>query len=168
MTYKEQFDRMKRFLSRIDHPQYFHGEQTDYEDNLWCFFQNAWHLKDHIVNDDSIISSEIGKIAEEYSSLRICADLANRTKHSILTKKIRVDAKHIKTDVRIIIPSSLNDTISNSSKDIQIMKAEGSLYKYIIEDNTGNEYDAIDLANKIVADWEEIISHYVTTKVAES
>ena len=49
--YHEQFERVGRFLHRIRRDD---RESVEYLDDLWAFFQNAWHLKDWIMNDSSL------------------------------------------------------------------------------------------------------------------
>ena len=93
MAHIEQFKRVERFLQRIDPPSKDHGSQVEYEDNLWSFFQNAWHLKDWIANDPEIIKIDIENIVKKYHCLMICSDLANRTKHFKNEKFNRLDAK---------------------------------------------------------------------------
>src|SRR5258708_1539825 len=49
--WREQLERVVRFLARLqnhDRPKH------DYEDDLWAFFQNCWHLKDWIKNDPAL------------------------------------------------------------------------------------------------------------------
>ena len=65
MAYIEQIRRIERFLQRIDPPSKDHGSQVEYEDNLWSFFQNAWHLKDWIKNDPLIKTIDIEKIIKK-------------------------------------------------------------------------------------------------------
>jgi len=164
MTYIKQLEKVKRYLNRIDPKIGYHGVQIDYEDNLWSFFQNAWHLKDYIKNEDSIIQFPIEKIVESYSSLKICADIANRTKHLKLYRQNRVDAKHVSTDVKVVVPINIQDILNNKNKPYPIIKAEGSYYNYIIQESNGTKHKAVELANQIVKDWEEIISKYVKLK----
>lgn len=141
-NHNQQFERVKRLLKRIENQN---RNQIDYEDDLWFFFQNAWHLKDWIENDASLSAvtrNGIEKICKAYPRIMICADLANRAKHSELTRKIRTDAKHTRTDVTIKI-------------------GIGSEYRYIITNKDKTEYDALELAKEIVTDWEEIIGDHV-------
>jgi hypothetical protein len=163
MSYLLQFERVKRYLCKIDPPTRYHGDQIEYEDNLWSFFQNAWHLKDWIKNDTLIKRIPIEKIVEKYNSLKICADMANRTKHHQLKNK-RLDAMHFSTDVIVDIPTTLYDILTSDEKPYPIIKASGSTYNYVIEDVFGNKYKAIELAHEIVKDWEDIISKHVKNK----
>ena len=145
MSYEDQFNRVKRFLLKIDPPSKNHGNAIEYEDNLWSFFQNAWHLKDWIKNDDSIEPIDIETIVTNYSCLMICSDLANRTKHLKLRHHIRVDAKFSGNDVTI----SINET------------GHTAFLNYRIIDMHGKEYNAIDLAKEILNAWSEIIDLHV-------
>jgi hypothetical protein len=164
MSYLNQFERVKRYLAKVNPSTKYHGNQIEYEDNLWSFFQNAWHLKDWIKNDSAIIKIPIEKIIGKYNSLKICADMANRTKHFQLTTANRLDAKHIRTDVTVKLPVNLNDILTSTEKPYPIIKASGSTYNYVIEDKYGNTYEAIGLANEIVEDWKNIISKHIINK----
>jgi hypothetical protein len=37
-------------------------ELVEYEDDVWNFFQNAWHLKDWVKNDLEVSSQHLGAI----------------------------------------------------------------------------------------------------------
>jgi hypothetical protein len=93
----------------------------------------------------------------------ICADLANRTKHSALTRKNRTGAKHIRTNVTVKLkPLRLHLTLPNksngSNKHVSESAGEtASEYRYIIVDKNKTGYDALNLAKGIVRNWEEII-----------
>ena len=157
MSYKEQFDRMNRLFLKIDPPTGDHGDQLNYEDNLWYFFQTAWHLKDWILNDSSIKDFGVEKIVENYHSLRMCADLANRSKHLTLTKHIREDAKPSGNDVTVFLTTAEIEYSDFINGKIPIGKSEKSIYTYYITDKTGTKYQAIELAKEIIKDWNEII-----------
>lgn len=106
MKWEEQYSRVKRYYDRI---KCLNNNQIEYEDDLWAFFQNCYHLKDWIKNGQ--VSQQIKESIENKISttnctyLPMCADLANRTKHSTLDKHNRVDAEHTNTDVTINAPS---------------------------------------------------------------
>src|SRR4030095_2546076 len=94
----QQYGRVRRYLERIQDQD---RDRTEYEDDLWSFFQNCWHLKDWLINDeDPGVSPELRdelkhKLSDSlgpYANLRICGDLANRTKHLKL-KNPWADAK---------------------------------------------------------------------------
>ena len=74
-----------------------------YDDDLYHFFQDAWHLKDWIQTDPAaaVKAPNIEKDLEANDAFMITADLANGTKHRELTKYIRRGAA-IMTKERIV------------------------------------------------------------------
>jgi len=84
-SWQEQFERVKRYLQRR---QDRGRQRTSYEDDLWSFFRNCRHLKDWIKNDDTLPKDTREAIVDEVHQsgiLMICRDLANRSKHLVLT-----------------------------------------------------------------------------------
>jgi len=144
--FEEQFNRVKRFFDRIQDKEQI---RTDYEDNLWSFFQNCWHLKDWIKNDPGVpssVSSAIEGDIKKYESLMICADLANRSKHFNL-QRVRLDAtmsgRHIVATINETIRSQKpSDTTSVISWD----------YKITLQD--WFERRAMVIEEQAVADWK--------------
>ncbi|MCF6150442.1 MAG: hypothetical protein E3K37_17540 [Candidatus Kuenenia sp.] len=148
--FEEQFYRVKRFFDRIQDKEQI---RTDYEDNLWSFFQNCWHLKDWIKNDPGVpssVSSAIEDAVNEYESLMICADLANRSKHLKL-QRVRLDA----TMPGRYIVATINETIS-AQKPSAATSVISWDYKITLQD--GSECWAMDVAEQAIADWETLIN----------
>ncbi len=150
--YMQQYNRVKRFYSKITTQNL---NQIDFEDYLWAFFQNCWHLKDWIKNDPTIsknIKNKIEKEVKQYDSLMIVADLANRSKHLDLNFK-RKDADITKKDVSIHVPClhlNIKTGESFSTGD------SFSEYHYTIATQTGLEYDALQIAKNSISDWNKI------------
>ena len=156
--YKQQYDRVVRYFSRLTNQN---RSQIDYEDDLWAFFQNCWHLKDWIKNDLTI-PQNTGKIFEDkienevkkYKAIMIAADLANRSKHLTLKRQNRLDAKNTKKSVTVHVPPfRLNSKTGESHTDGECQ----SEYFYTIATEDGSEYDAFQIAKKAIADWDTII-----------
>src|SRR5438093_658411 len=83
---------MVRDLRRVESSN---SDTSEQEDNLVSFFQNCWHLKDWIKNDDSLSQDKRNAVvrdAEASETLQFCADLANRFKHYKLTGHVRKGA----------------------------------------------------------------------------
>lgn len=81
-----QFSRVLRSLKRIE--EINNDDSDEFLDALLTFFQNCWHLKEWIRNDDGLpthVRSAITREAEKLESLQFCADLANGSKHLKLT-----------------------------------------------------------------------------------
>lgn len=138
--YKSQLARVRRFLMRI---QTHNRSSDDYDDDMWSFFQNCWHLKDWIKNDQNVPASVRGSIERNVKlspELLICADLANATKHLELSAP-RVGAKH-------------------SHKNYKIVVGESSSIEYFIDRGNGTRIDAVALAQQCVAAWEAILKEY--------
>ena len=152
--YIQQYNRVKRFFSRLADQK---RPQTDYEDNLWAFFQNCWHLKDWIKNDPTIsqnIRDKIENEVQKYDSLMIAADLANRSKHFTLTSK-RTDANITKKNVTVHPPFFHLNSKTGESHTVGECRSE---YFYTIATDDGSEYDAFQIAQKAIADWYKIIN----------
>jgi hypothetical protein len=87
--WREQYDRLRRWYDRFqeiecgrDHTR----ETLYYEDVVYAFFQNCHHFKDWLKNDTSIglTRNEPEDVVNNSADLKICADLANGTKHLTL------------------------------------------------------------------------------------
>jgi hypothetical protein len=137
-AYVEQFERVKRFLGRIE----VQGrDSTEYDDDLWAFFQNCWHLKDWIMNDPGVpraLGKRIFKSVKRCSSIIVCADLANRSKHLSL-KDPWVDAE-----------------VTQRNVDVQLGNPTTSTSEHIITVKNGNKLIALEVAKKAVEEWQDI------------
>jgi hypothetical protein len=144
-----QFARIKRLLKKLEDQNSDYKEYLDY---LTSFFIQAWALKEWIKNDDNIKIKgfDIEKECEKYPHLMLCADLANKSKHLILTKP-RINADIVGFGVTIYV-----STIGSSHRNRHPVKSK---YKYIVKDKTESKYTAIDLAKKIVMDWQKIVDY---------
>jgi len=163
MTYPEQLARIRRFLDRLEKLSVNEElelpteRQEEYEDMLYAFFQNCWHLKDWIRNDataPSTLKDDIESHCKHYQSLMLCADVADGTKHLTFDKQKRTNKGHrpggkIKPEIMIRFTESFATGESTS---------EGVRYQYRITDNAGNSFDALDLAKRAVSDWETLIT----------
>ena len=79
----KQFNRVQRaFLRVLDNRN---RKLVDYEDDVWNFFQNCWHLTDWIKNDkQSVAKATRGKIDVEvksYPALMTVGKLTNKNKN---------------------------------------------------------------------------------------
>lgn len=151
-TYREQYKRAKRFYERIQNQD--RGSE-EYEDDVWAFFQNAWHLKDWIKNDASVaqhIKGTIENDVKQYDAIMTCADLTNRSKHKTLTTPNRKDADISQKNiiVRFLEPLRLH-------KGEQDIKSEIS-YDFKIETTSGKVEDMLVVAKQIIEDWETYLT----------
>jgi len=145
----KQFERVKRSLRKIEIENQ-DRDSTEYDDDLWHFFQDCHHLKDWIINDPDIpdevkgIETKVGENIEKFVSnnkeLRVCADLANRSKHLELTRHSREDAKVTSRNVNI---------------DLNLGT---STCEHIITLGNGRKRIALDVAREAVEAWESFLS----------
>ena len=154
--YAEQFERVKRYLNRIK--QINDGKTHDqasqnYDDEIYAFFQNCYHLKDWIKNDPACSSwSDVENLINQNTNLNICADLCNALKHLTLTRP-RSNENPNFAGAKINL--NIRDGIGVKEKvDISI--------KYTISTSSG-EIDAFELAKHCVSAWEQFINDNTTT-----
>ena len=147
MGFSEQYYRVKRYLKRLEGSE---GTQVDFNDNMWSFFQNCYHLKDWIINDPSIDKTKIdpGVFINQNEELRICSSLANRTKHSELDNRFRNSGRNVD-----------NPIIAGQGVTIRPGPVGGvsepTIYHTRILLSDGSEREALDVAKKAVIAWEE-------------
>jgi len=148
MKYQEQWDRVKRYyklFEKIDQGRLHDCPSDYYQDEVYAFFLNCYHLKDWIKNDKSVgvadIESKVEKFINNNKELRLCADICNSIKH-------------------------LERTSSRSNQDPQFAGREYKMQsdeygitisaKYIIDTSSG-PVDAFQLATKCLELWENFI-----------
>jgi len=162
-SYKEQFNRLLRYLSRIENKD---SNSMEYRDDILAFFQNCWHFKDWLKNDKTVpsnIRNEIESEIRNYNYLMICADLANRYKHYNLQKaKKDADIEGIGVTIHILIPMEIY--LSEKNKGKQDIRSEGYSEHYfrIVYNDSNNkkEIDGLYLAKNIVEDWKKVLSSF--------
>jgi hypothetical protein len=80
--YRCQLARAGRFLERIEKPK--QANEVEFQDMMWAFFQNCWHIKDWM-SDDPVVPEAtklaVIKDAHESPILKLCQELCNVTKH---------------------------------------------------------------------------------------
>lgn len=138
--YKEQLDRVRRYLVRI---QQHDRPHADYDDDMWSFFQHCWHLKDWLKNDLAVAEptrKAVETVVATSPDLLICADLANATKHLQLDRS-RAGAKH-------------------SHKNYLIVVGHSSKVEYFIDTGSNTKIDGVLLAKSCVAEWERILTSF--------
>lgn len=89
-----QFDRVERYLNRIR--KVYSGqnlimwdERETVEDDILSFFIHCHHLSDWIttLNKLGLTHRDLKEFIESHEELKLCADIANLSKHCRLTKK---------------------------------------------------------------------------------
>jgi len=145
-TWREQYDRMRRFYARV-------SESTTVDDRLvddfhaFCIF--SYHLKDWLQADLSV-DAQIRNRVEEFVSgnlwLGLCADLANGSKHLILDRTPRFEPQ-----VHMEIRTLEFDTAGFSPEAFLEQKV------MVIPVN-GQDLLALRAAQRIVATWHSFLT----------
>lgn len=131
--YRNQLDRARRFLDRVQGP---HPNNLAFQDMVWAFFQNCYHVRDWICNDPLLESPQVKSILEKAGKsppLQRCGDLCNGTKH-LVSKATR--HHH---DKMVVEPGG--------QCDIDCIIAAGD----------DEQMSAKQLARECIAEWERIL-----------
>jgi surface antigen len=141
----EQFERMKRWHNRLKEviSKTEHDRESDYyEDIVYAFFQNCFHLKDWLLNSGDVIDpQEVNNFIESHDEMKICRDICNISKHLSINKpsidsNTKIASKHIELNLGSGVP-----TIAIA---------------YEIEVN-GKKYSAYELATKCLELWDQFL-----------
>lgn len=144
--WKEQYSRMVRSLDRLRSIASggLSASSDDARDSLFHFYQDAYHLKDWIKNDSSISSTDIEEVINVTEPLQVCADLCNGTKHLDLQRSRSGDSSTVFATQSVIVrPATIGSGLG----------ADPALHGWTVESN-GKHYDAVELADVVVAEWE--------------
>jgi hypothetical protein len=151
-TYNDQFERVKRYLSRfkeINDGKTHYISSPNYDDDIYAFFQNCYHLKDWIKNDPACTGwASVENLISSNTDLSICADLCNALKHLSLTRP----------------RSTENPSFSGGHVTINITDGFGVQekvdisIKYTVATKSG-DIDAFQLAERCVSAWEQFINN---------
>jgi len=108
---KEQFKRVQRWYELLKniHTNMEYDQNSDYyQDVIYAFFQNCWHLKDWIINSKAIDPKTVYSFIDLNNDLKICRDLANGSKHLLITKpSVNSNMKINKHEYKISIAGNL-------------------------------------------------------------
>ncbi len=93
--WNEQWERVERWYHRFQETDQgrVHDRPSDfYQDEVYAFFVNCFHLKDWLKNDPAScsVASDVEQFVANSFNLRLCADLCHGSKHLVLTSP-RVD-----------------------------------------------------------------------------
>jgi hypothetical protein len=147
--YMEQFRRMQRWyeqFKKIDQGTSPDRTTEEYTDIVYAFFQNCYHLKDWIRNDDTVKLPKGFDIDKDFINRNPCmlllADICNATKH------LKRDNERSKQRPEFV-SKKFARTIGESEPFLKI--------NWNINTKTGN-IDAFQLATECKQKWEEFIN----------
>lgn len=114
-------------------------------DQLRAFLEDCWHVKDHAKEDlDESLHGAFEKAAGCSIYLMIAADVVNRSNHVVLKRTDRLGA-------------------AITVKHIQAFdgpEASPATATYTICLRDGSSYDAAEVADRALSDWEAILANY--------
>ena len=143
--YRHQLDRARRFLDRVlvGYEGLEDLNEVEFQDMMWAFFQNCWHVKDWLHHDPLASTGQKTSaiaLAHQSGALTICRDLCNGTKHLNLTN-----------------PGS-GAGASHQYVDMNIVPGHGRFeIDCIFDDGYGNLMSGKRLAQDCIAEWERIL-----------
>ena len=152
--YLEQFNRVKRWYQQfvlIDQGRPHDRPSDFYQDQVYAFFQNCYHLKDWIIKDTSVgpTKKDVEDFINCHRELKLCADICNSSKHLVLDR----------------LPRS-NEDPQFGQRKFKVAVGSGATtisVEYIIDASEG-PYDAFKLATKCLELWEKFIREQVQSK----
>lgn len=163
--WRDQYNRMLRSHKRLRvaaGPTSLSSE--DARDELYHFFQNAFHLRDWLKKDSSItipatdIESLFSNTSNAVPALQLAADLANGIKHLGLDRPAKTGDKSTafsNQDVGLTL--GVFETVAEfgpPASELLEPAAATAEYRWTVT-SSGQARDALDLADEVVAEWEK-------------
>jgi len=154
--YMEQFERVKRWYERFRGISQgrLHDRPSDYyQDEVYAFFLNCYHLKDWIKNDESVGAAakmEVESFIDQNEELKLCADICNAIKH------LRLTTTRSDQDPRFgrrLFHVGLGGPETTVSVDYTI-------------DTSSGPVDAFELATKCLQAWENFIESHISDEAS--
>src|SRR5208337_1655775 len=96
---KIQWERVKRYYTRFKalNDGIEHAMSSEHcVDDIYAFFQNCYHLKDWIKNDNTAPAAKrkgVEGYVKSHDCLKLCADICNGLKHLTLHSKPKSGSK---------------------------------------------------------------------------
>lgn len=147
--YQCQIDRVDRLMEIItskDENQHL-GDVLRFEDVIFMAYQGMWHIKDWILNDSqfSTYKNTLNQRIHQSNVLRVCADLANGSKHLALHQpKI-----------------GTSGAVFSEARGIHVEKGIYRRFFYVDCSDVNNEYHGSEIRDLLVSarrEWELILS----------
>lgn len=127
----KQFNRVQRaFLKVLENKN---RKLVDYEDDVWNFIQNCWHLKDWIKYDkQSVAKATRGKIEVEVNSfpaLVITGELANKSKNLEITSNVMEEGGKEHAEILLTVVDKNGDEFPVKKLATDAMKNWMAIFK---------------------------------------
>jgi len=142
----EQFERTKRWHNRLRETisKTEHDREADYyEDLVYAFFQNCFHLKDWMLNSGDIIDpKDVNDFIESHDEMKICRDLCNISKHLSISKPSIDPNTKIASRQHKLSPGSGTAAIAVITYEVNV---------------NGKVYSIYELATRCLELWEQFL-----------
>jgi hypothetical protein len=136
--WQTQLDRVRRWYHRASRTE----DPTDRYDFLYAFFENAFHLRDWLIDNNAVSGEDLRILFATNEDMRLCRDLANSHKHYSLRDPSQPTPP---SEAYEYSPGT-----GNLGTDVSLV---------ILSD--GTKHDAFDLARRILLAWEDFIASHV-------
>ena len=144
---EKQFRRLERSFEKVLDTR--NRDPVEYEDDVWCFIHNCWHLKDFMRTDGKSLHKNVRKRVEtdvnSFWKLVLIGDLADRNRH------LKINERETDEDVQ--------------NRELRIISLKGSGegngdITLIITDDMKLEYPVRDLAKDTMRIWHTLFKLY--------
>lgn len=145
--WQKQLERVERYYNRfkeLNDGMPHCSNQEEYIDDVYAFFQNCYHLKDHLKNDPSYIkhnNTDIEDYVSDNEELAICADICNGSKHLVLRDGPR---------------SGSTSKITGSSTTLEVGESTQISMTFEVAHNK-RKLDAFQIATEALKKWKDFI-----------
>jgi len=163
---EKQFRRVERAFEKVLNNR--NRDLVEYEDDVWCFIQNCWHLKDWMQKDErSLRKSTRDRVDSDvqlFWKLVLIGDLANRSNH------LRINDRETDEDVKTRELRIVSSPAKNSRTEGTEEPGEGlGEIVLVVTDNMKLEYPVRDLAKDAMRIWHKLfkvygLNHLLNTK----
>ncbi len=150
-TFKEKFDKVYQSYKNICEQKISEGSMLDANKETYIrFFQDCFHLKDWLKNDETIRSKRAKENIELYINnskyLKFTADIANASKHKKIDRIIRVDKEIDIAESGYVMHGDIN--LNEFGRRVHVIY------------NDHNSIDAFKLASGCINEWQVFIKRY--------
>jgi hypothetical protein len=149
--WREQYERMQRSHTALVKRAtgQINASSDEARDTLYHFFQDAYHLRDWLRNDEAGTDSHKSAASRfgRREVLRTCADLCNGTKHYKLRTAWTRDVSTAFASQSV----SVRPAAAGSGQP-----PRPAVHSWTIE-SRGSQYDALTVADDVIAAWDTLL-----------
>ena len=167
--WKEQWRRVEIGLRRVQN-LYAGVQQGSSEDamyDLYAFFLNCWHFRDWLTSPEPptlAYEKSVKPRIKTSKPLRVCGDVANRTKHFRLTQTVYSDPDTRVSSASVNVNAPAAGVVvgqpDHGPAFVPAVGRQGTVqYSWVIQ--SGDEsYDALRLAEDCTEEWRRLLREH--------